>query len=114
MNDKTSARALPLLAGGVFTLFLCSAALAQSDPSADDLEQPSFVSEDTTIDRSAESGLTVEEMRFENRLDGFSVRHDDSAVVDYYDLSDPDVQRREGGIQERGAMRTWRIGIGKK
>ena len=114
MNVKTKIQGLSLLSGGLLGLLFCSAVYAQSDQPVSELEPPPNVVEDTARKQNNESGLDVEERRYENRLDGVTVRHEDSSVVDYYDLSDPDIQRREGGIQEGGALRSWRLGVGKK
>ena len=67
-----------------------------------DLTQPGY--------QDAQTGLKVEERRYENRLDGVTVEREGGKVQDYYDLADPDIERRDGGIVEGGAMRTWRFG----
>ena len=81
-------------------------------PDKDVPPPPRFESAETL--RDAESGLHVEERRYENRLDGVTVEHQKSGLRDYYDLNDPDIERRDGGIAENGAMRTWRLGVPKQ
>ena len=113
MNNKIIWPRHSVLTGCLLGLLLSPAAIAQSEQPAAQFEQVPSATEDRFNTQGLDSGLAVEERRFDNRLDGVTVRHKDSSVVDYYDLSDPDIQRREGGIIEGGAMRTWRLGTGK-
>jgi len=81
-------------------------ASTKPDVTSTEIEEPTSL--DAKLDE--QTGLQVEERRFDNRLDGVTVQHGDKGVKDYYNLSDPDVERRDGGIIEEGAMRTWRLG----
>jgi hypothetical protein len=78
--------------------------------SSDDEVPPPPQFEDEILLRTAPTGFQIEERRFENRLDSVTVERDSSDVSDHFNLSDPDVERREGGIAEGSAMRTWRLG----
>ena len=91
----------------------CFSAIAQTgQPAAPDGEVPPPHVEDEIILQTAPTGFQIEERRFENRLDSVTVERENSDVRDYFNLNDPDVERREGGIAEGSAMRTWRLGGG--
>lgn len=91
----------------------CLPVIAQSAPPvSSDGEVPEPPFEDETLLKTAPAGFLVEERRFENRLDSVTVERENSGVRDYFNLNDPDVERREGGIAEGSAMRTWRLGGG--
>lgn len=99
-----------VVTAGVLGLALGSVAFAQ-DESVKPVEEPLDLTEPGHQD--AMTGLKVEARRYENRLDGVTVERKGGKVQDYYDLADPDIERREGGIIEGGAMRTWRFGGGR-
>lgn len=111
MSNKRS-----ILVTGIVSSVWCFSVLAQTaQPTLLEGEvppPPKF--EDVTIPIDNESGLQVEERRYENRLDGVTVEHQNTGLRDYYNFSDPDIERRDGGIVEGSAMRTWRLGGGKK
>jgi hypothetical protein len=91
----------------------CLPVIAQSAPPASsDGKVPAPRFEDETLLKTAPAGFQVEERRFENRLDSVTVERENSDVRDYFNFNDPDVERREGGIAEGSAMRTWRLGGG--
>ncbi len=107
MNKNTSIL-LAALASSVW----CFPLLAQTEQSKGEVPPPPKF-EDVTTTQDSESNFQVEERRFENRLDSVKIEHQNSGVRDYYDLNDPGIERREGGISEQGAMRTWRFGGNK-
>jgi len=107
MNKSTSI----LLAGLVGSAW-CFPALAQTEQPDAEVPPPPRI-EDVTTSRDTASDLQVEERRYENRLDGVTVEHQKSGLKDYYDLNDPGIERRNGGIVENDAMRVWRLGTGK-
>ena len=99
-----------ILAVGALGLITMPALYAQTED-AKPIEEPYDLTEKGY--RDAQTGLKVEERRYENRLDGVTVEREGGKVQDYYDLADPDLRRREGSIVEQGAMRTWRFGGSK-
>ncbi len=108
-------RSIAILVAGILSSAWCGSVMAQtgqtSTPEGEVPPPPRF--EEVTTSRDEESGLKVEERRYENRLDGVTVEHQQSGLREYYNLNDPDVERRDGGIAEGSAMRTWRLGGGK-
>ena len=107
MNKNTSIL-FAALAGSLW----CFPLLAQTAQPEGEVPPPPQL-KDVTTTQDTESGFHVEERRFENRLDSVKVEHQNSGVRDYYDLNDPGIERRTGGISEQGAMRTWRFGGSK-
>lgn len=105
MYKKTS-----ILQAGILGLVINSAVIAQDEQSGP-VDEPMDLTEKGYQD--SQTGLKVEERRYENRLDGVTIERENSRVQDYYNLTDPDIERREGGILEGGAMRTWRLGGSK-
>ena len=107
---------IPTLISGIVSLICISTVFAQSGQPAStegqDLVLPRF--EDATALTNDQTGLRVEERRFENRLDSVTVHRGEDGLQDHYNLNDPDIERRDGGIVEGGAMRTWRLGGRKK
>jgi hypothetical protein len=111
-NDAMN-RPVPTLAIGVTCLIASFSVIAQSEqPTKEVPPPPQF--EGVTSNQDQQSGLRVEERRFENRLDGVTIQHSGNGPTEYYDLNDPDIERRDGGITEGSAMRTWRLGGRKK
>jgi len=104
-----------ILVAGVMSTIWCASVVAQTAqapvPEGEAPPPPRF--EEVTTPRDLESGLQVEERRYENRLDGVTVEHQQSGLREYYNLNDPDIERRDGGIAEGSAMRTWRLGGSK-
>jgi len=104
-----------ILIGYLVGSFWAFPLLAQTEePAASDQELPPPSFENITTSDDLDSGLVVEERRYENRLDSVTVEHQDSGLRDYYDLNDTTIERRDGGIAEQSAMRVWRLGTGKK
>jgi hypothetical protein len=104
---------LLMMFAGLVASGWCVSVLAQNEQAVStDNEVPPSQFEDEILVRTAPAGFQVEERRFENRLDSVTVERENSGVRDYFNLSDPDVERRQGGIAEGGAMRTWRLGGG--
>jgi hypothetical protein len=109
--NKSKLILIGYLAGSVWA----SPLLAQTEePAAPGNEVPPPSFENITTPQDFDSGLVVEERRYENRLDGVTIEHQDSGLRDYYDLNDTTIERRDGGISEQSAMRVWRLGTGKK
>ena len=103
-------KAVLILNAGALVLVLNSAVIAQ-EQELKPVEEPLDLTQKGYQD--AQTGLQVEERRYDNRLDGVTVQRQNGNVQDYYNLADPDVERRDGGILESGAMRTWRFGGGR-
>ena len=97
------------LAVGVVSLIASFSLMAQSEQPDNQVPPPPKF-EGSALSKDQQSGMDVEERRFENRLDGVTIQHSGKGPTDYYNLSDPDIERRDGGIAERSAMRTWRLG----
>ena len=75
-------------------------------PSLDQPERTIKVNDDDT-------GLTVEETRYKDRLGNVTIQHGEDGIREYYDLTNTDEIYQDGGLIERGATRTWRLGGGK-
>lgn len=73
------------------------------------LDQP----ERTTKYNDGDTGLTVEETRYKDRLGNVTIQHGEDGIREYYDLTNTDEIYQDGGLIERGATRTWRLGGGK-
>lgn len=112
MNIKLKSNWIAICVAAL-SLVMAGGALAQSDLPKAEQEAGSLPEGEEPVSLSDQSGLEVKEWRSQDRLDGVSVKHK-SGLEDYYDLNDPDLKRREGGLLEGGAMRTWRLGGGKK
>lgn len=94
-----------------FLVLVSGSPVFAQEPQGKAIEEPLDLTQKGYQD--AQTGLRVEERRYENRLDGVTIEREGSRLQDYYDLSDPDIERREGGIVEGGAMRTWRFRGGR-
>jgi len=62
----------------------------------------------------SDTGLRVEEVRSKDRLNTVVIEHEASGVREYYNMDNDDEIYQDGGLIERGASRSWRLGGNKK
>ena len=96
------------LLGGVSLVFLTPGfAQTTTEPAVATDQQKASASDDQLVNPS---GLLVEEIRIQNRLDRVVIQHGENGLSEYYDLRDSSEVYQDGGITERGLMRRWQLG----
>lgn len=103
------------LVAGVSTMLLSLSCMAQTSETQSGLKVPPSLDrpERVTIQNDGGTGLTVEELRYKDRLGKVTIQHGDDGIREYYDLTNTDEIYQDGELLDRGAMRSWRLGGGK-
>ena len=117
---------LPALSVAALSMLLFSASgLAQTSeaqsglkvpPSLDQPQsqpQPQPLPELTVKENDDGTGLTVEELRFNDRLGEVTIQHGEGGIREYYDMNRNDEIYQDGSLIDHGAMRSWRLGGGR-
>ncbi len=104
-----------VLVAGMSTMLLSVSCVAQTTETQSGLKVPPSLDqpERTTKYDDGDTGLTVEETRYKDRLGNVTIQHGEDGIREYYDLTNTDEIYQDGGLIERGATRTWRLGGGK-
>lgn len=105
------------LLAGLLTMLLSLSCMAQTSETQSEssgvkvpasLDQPERV----VMPNDGGTGLTVEELRYKDRLGQVTIQHGDDGIRDYYDMTNSDEIYQDGGLVDRGATRYWRLGVG--
>lgn len=96
------------LLGGASLVFLTPGFSQTTTEQAVATDQQNASASDDRLVNS--SGLLVEEIRIQNRLDRVVIQHGENGLSEYYDLRNSSEVYQDGGITERGLMRRWQLG----